>query len=106
MRTPAPTDPPEPVMQLDTEGSNSRVRVVLGSDAERLLVDQEFVTRWQAAFDGCPWATTFQSPDFTRTWYDCYRADYEPVLVLSGTLFGAHATDDSADVLCLSMCNL
>jgi CelD/BcsL family acetyltransferase involved in cellulose biosynthesis len=69
---------------LSTEALNMNVRIVRGADADLLLADEAFRTHWATLFANCPWATVFQSPDFACTWYQSYRRQFEPVLVLTG----------------------
>ena len=60
---------------------NPVTEVVSGSEATRLLQEESFLEKWRDAFESCPWATVFQSPEFLGTWYRCYRTTYEPLLV-------------------------
>jgi len=58
-----------------------RVKIASGADAEALLRDPEFQRQWRLLHQSCPWATSFQGPDFVLTWYRIYRGCFEPVLV-------------------------
>jgi CelD/BcsL family acetyltransferase involved in cellulose biosynthesis len=82
------------------------VRIVRGADADLLLADSSFRTRWATLFADCPWATVFQSPDFCCTWYQSYRDRFEPVLLIVdgavGTIRGLLPLASSADQLGLA----
>ena len=57
--------------------------VVSGSEAGELLAQQQFREDWQKLSDECPWATSFQGPDFAVAWYQCYQDRFTPLLLLS-----------------------
>ena len=59
------------------------VKVVRGAQANCLLADTAFIAEWADLADGCPWATSFQTPAFCQKWYSIYRQPFEAVLVLS-----------------------
>jgi len=59
------------------------VEILEDQDVFSLLRDREFRNQWDDLYDRCLWATGFQSIDFAQTWYDIYRGDYCPLLVLS-----------------------
>ena len=47
-----------------------------------LLDDSQFRDAWQQLAVHCPWATVFQSPEFIVTWFETYRTQYDPVLLV------------------------
>lgn len=63
-----------------------------GADADTALRDADFIARWQALLERCPYATVFQRPEFVRPWYSTYRREWEPILLVarepSGELTG------------------
>lgn len=72
LRTELP--PPEPM--LDT-----RIDVLIGEQAFETLRDHRFLRSWLALHESCAHASAFQSPGFVCTWYEAYRAKWEPVVV-------------------------
>lgn len=73
---------------------------VTGDAARALLVDPIFRQRWAALYQGCPWATPFQSPEYAITWYESYGERVDPVLLTGtadGTLVGLLALAVTAD---------
>lgn len=76
------------------------IQVARGEEARQLLDDDCFLSDWSQLQQKCPWASSFQSPFFIKTWYDCYRLQYEPMLLLlkgHKTLNGLLALAVSAD---------
>jgi CelD/BcsL family acetyltransferase involved in cellulose biosynthesis len=63
-----------------------------GAEADTALRDADFIARWQALLERCPYATVFQRPEFVRPWYSTYRREWEPILLVaresSGDLTG------------------
>jgi CelD/BcsL family acetyltransferase involved in cellulose biosynthesis len=59
------------------------VEILYNQDVFSLLRDTRFRSQWDDLYHRCLWATGFQSIDFAQTWYDIYRGDYCPLLVLS-----------------------
>jgi hypothetical protein len=47
------------------------------------LGDPSFQDFWDRLYEACPWKTAFQSRLFVETWYQHYRAEFEPVLLFS-----------------------
>ena len=60
-----------------------QVEVVRGTQAVALLQSDRFRAGWTDLWERCPWASAFQSPGYVLSWYDVYRALYEPLLLLS-----------------------
>jgi CelD/BcsL family acetyltransferase involved in cellulose biosynthesis/GNAT superfamily N-acetyltransferase len=58
------------------------VQIFSQSDAERLIESAEFQSQWRALVSDCPWATALQTPGFARTWYECYKERFSPLIVL------------------------
>src|SRR5438552_4682632 len=57
------------------------VEVLIGQAAHEALSDIRFLTAWRTLHGKCPYATGFQSPKFVSTWYDCYRSQWQPVVI-------------------------
>ncbi len=77
-----------------------------GRETVAILADSQFESEWRSLHDRCPWATAFQGPDFVKTWFTAYRAQYSPVLVcrhvdgrLTGLLPLATNVDDGGLVV-------
>ncbi len=68
------------------------IQLVSQSDAEHLLESLDFQSQWRTLVSDCPWATALQTPEFARTWYECYKGSYSPLIGLrylsSGRLDG------------------
>jgi CelD/BcsL family acetyltransferase involved in cellulose biosynthesis len=75
-----------------------------GDEASSRFLHRSFLDRWHHLYEDCPWATSFQSPEYTQTWFDCYHEWYKPVLIhqsdgrsgLRGLLVLALTADGSA----------
>ncbi|SIT75406.1 GNAT family N-acetyltransferase [Pontibacter indicus] len=79
-----------------------KVEMATGEEAFRLIQDQTFINKWDALYKSCPWATTFQSLPFVKTWYELYSSRFQPVIVcywqsgeLTGLIFLAHSSSDN-----------
>jgi len=59
------------------------VEILYNQDVFSLFRDTRFRSQWDDLYHRCLWASGFQSIDFAQTWYDIYRGDYCPLLVLS-----------------------
>lgn len=42
--------------------------------------DADFVGRWRALYDACPWATGFQDAGFVAAWFAAYSEQFEPAI--------------------------
>ncbi len=77
-----------------------KVQLIQGTQAESLLDDANFRSEWLALWQRCPWSTGWQHPGFATSWYQSYRRQYEPVLLVSrgerGTLQGLLTLASSA----------
>jgi len=66
-----------------------------GADALTLLGDNGFANRFAALYNACPWATSFQTIEYIRTWYESYKDAYSPLILIGehydGTLAGCSA---------------
>ncbi len=49
--------------------------------AEALLNDAGFCTRWTELYQKCPWGTVFQELEYIRIWYRNYKEDTELILI-------------------------
>lgn len=58
------------------------IELARGSEADSHLADCQFRGAWEALRENCPWGTAFQSHAFVAAWYQIYRQQYEPLLVL------------------------
>jgi CelD/BcsL family acetyltransferase involved in cellulose biosynthesis/peptidoglycan/xylan/chitin deacetylase (PgdA/CDA1 family)/GNAT superfamily N-acetyltransferase len=68
---------------LQTRDKSELMKVLIGREALELVGDPGFAGEWQRLFTPCLWATVFQSHGFVSTWYDCYSAEFTPVIVYS-----------------------
>lgn len=59
------------------------INMIYGKKAFSLLAEKSFCQNWELLFEKCPWATAFQSRAFISTWYEVYREQYLPVLLVS-----------------------
>jgi CelD/BcsL family acetyltransferase involved in cellulose biosynthesis len=50
--------------------------------AHDLVQDPCFIADWKRLYSESSWATVYQGPDFVRVWYDTYRIEFTPVLVI------------------------
>ncbi|WP_215223620.1 GNAT family N-acetyltransferase [Echinicola shivajiensis] len=64
--------------------SNSVPKIALlsGEDALNWLSNTEIKKQWNQLVKDCPWATAFQTFEFVNTWYQLYKDDYLPILIL------------------------
>jgi CelD/BcsL family acetyltransferase involved in cellulose biosynthesis len=62
-------------------GRSDAVAVRIGEQAWNLLASPGFLLDWKDLEGACPWATPYQSADFTLTWLRHYRARFAPVVV-------------------------
>ena len=62
-------------------GAAMPLKIARSAEAAKLLKDQNFRWQWLRLYEGCPWATTAQSPAFVCSWYEAYQEDYRPFLV-------------------------
>lgn len=58
------------------------LKLHIGSQALMLVRSEEFQSKWKSLYDGCPWVTAFQHPDFVTPWYELYYEKFLPVIVL------------------------
>jgi CelD/BcsL family acetyltransferase involved in cellulose biosynthesis/RimJ/RimL family protein N-acetyltransferase len=68
-------------MTASTLRADPNLQVNRGASALTLLCSADFLQRWKALFDACPWGTCFQLPEYGLTWYDFYQEAYEPLVV-------------------------
>lgn len=68
----------------DMKSSDGYIIEVLTGEAVLALItkDPEFQQSWDQLFESCPWATIFQSRKFVNVWYQSYRNQHLPVLVI------------------------
>lgn len=59
------------------------LEIVEKPHAASLLAEDGFLTQWSELYEGCPWATVMQSPDFACAWYAAYQSRVDPILVVS-----------------------
>jgi CelD/BcsL family acetyltransferase involved in cellulose biosynthesis len=57
------------------------IEILRGDQARDCLRNPDFLSSWDALYQGCGWGTVFQSPAFARVWYSAYEPLYEPLLV-------------------------
>jgi CelD/BcsL family acetyltransferase involved in cellulose biosynthesis/GNAT superfamily N-acetyltransferase len=58
-----------------------RIELATGRQGTKLLRDVSFADRWRELYEGCPWATPFQSPAFVQTWFAVYEDRFAPVVL-------------------------
>lgn len=68
--------------------SLSNIDIFIGSEAERVVSDPNFLAQWKRLYDHCSWGSVFQGPDFIVTWYNTYRNQFTPVIVTGSNLNG------------------
>jgi CelD/BcsL family acetyltransferase involved in cellulose biosynthesis len=62
---------------------NHSIMVMTGKAVLELLSnDLEFQQSWDQLFESCSWATVFQSRKFVNGWYQSYRNQHLPILVI------------------------
>src|SRR4051794_33790061 len=61
-----------------------KTNLIRGPSAQGLILDPEFRAEWLKLADRCPWATSFQGPDFGAAWYEYYGGRFEPLLLIAG----------------------
>ncbi|MDO6391453.1 GNAT family N-acetyltransferase [Pontibacter sp. BT731] len=54
-----------------------------GEDVYQLFTKEKFLSDWDSLYNACPWATAFQSKEFTTTWYNIHHEKITPILILS-----------------------
>jgi Protein involved in cellulose biosynthesis (CelD) len=70
----------------------SQLELLTGQPVIDLLSSPNFQKSWDRLFEACPWATVFQSHSFINAWYQLYRQQHLPILVMAtedGQLKGA-----------------
>lgn len=75
-----------------------KIEWVCGRDADLRLADEAFRREWMAFREQCPWGTAFQSHAFAAAWYQVYRKQYDPLLVL-----GRHERGELIGILPLAI---
>jgi CelD/BcsL family acetyltransferase involved in cellulose biosynthesis/RimJ/RimL family protein N-acetyltransferase len=71
------------------------------NQAQNLLCDLTFQTKWQHLFDNCAWATVFQHPVFLQIWNKHYQENCELILV-----YETNSADEIIGLFPLNLCNL
>lgn len=61
--------------------SDLSVEVLYGQPACAAIANCQFVTDWRALCIECPHATTFQYPEFVRSWYRSYSTKWQPLII-------------------------
>ena len=59
-----------------------KIEILVGREAERLIEDAEFRRKWKKLCDECPWSSVFQGDSFVVTWYDTYKSQFTPLIVV------------------------
>lgn len=72
--------------------------ILTGREALNCVNSKEFQSRWQSLYDGCPWATACQHPDFVEAWYAHYYESFLPVMI-----FGEGSDGSLAGLLPLAL---
>lgn len=67
-----------------------------GGEALDLLKDEVFTDRFATLYDACPWATSLQTIEYIRIWYELYQDAYDPLFLIG-------ENDDGALVGCLAL---
>ncbi|MDN3671161.1 GNAT family N-acetyltransferase [Echinicola jeungdonensis] len=58
------------------------MKLLLGNNALDYLFDPDIKSKWNRLAGQCQWATAFQQWEFISSWYQLYKDQYQPVLVL------------------------
>ncbi len=69
------------------------------NQAQILLDDVNFQTKWEHLFDDCAWATVFQHPKFLQIWNRHYRETCELILI-----YETNSTDEIVGLFPLNLC--
>lgn len=82
--------------------------IEVGVNALDRLQSDDFLIKWNALLNDCPWATAYQAPDFALPWYQLYQNRYSPVIVYmerkNGELVGLMTLALAADGKSLVAC--
>ena len=65
--------------------------LLTGRDALAHVDSVAFQSRWKTLYDGCPWATACQHPDFVSAWYEVCHKTILPIIVFEESADGALA---------------
>ena len=83
---------------------SNQVDLLVGDQVYALLDKAGFKEAWDHLYNGCAWATAFQSWEFIASWYHVFKSEYVPVLLksehegrLTGLLALAIHASDGAD---------
>jgi CelD/BcsL family acetyltransferase involved in cellulose biosynthesis len=64
------------------------IELLTGRAAQQRIETAEFRAQWKRLYKQCPWRSVFQSDDFVVAWYDAYKSQFTPVVVI-----GTDSTD-------------
>ncbi len=65
------------------------IELLTGREAQQRIEAAEFRAQWKHLYEQCPWRSVFQSDDFVVTWYDAYKSQFTPVVVVGTDAAGA-----------------
>jgi CelD/BcsL family acetyltransferase involved in cellulose biosynthesis len=65
--------------------SNSLIRADLlsGEAAAAWWEEKGLIAQWRALLEECPWATSYQSPQFACAWYRTYASEFEAMIFVA-----------------------
>lgn len=76
---------------LSIEAISAGLKLLIGEEVLALLQQPGFQAGWDDLYESSSWGTVFQSRSFVATWYEAYRHEYLPILVMAehqGKLIG------------------
>jgi hypothetical protein len=59
------------------------IRILIGEEVLVFLSEKPVVSAWESLYQKCSWGTVFQSFNYISTWYQLYKATYQPILVIA-----------------------
>ncbi len=60
-----------------------KTELLVGEQAFVVFSEPTFKRKWDLLYEACSWCTVFQCREFVETWYEIYREEYVPVLVIA-----------------------
>lgn len=55
--------------------------LVRQNEAQKLLCDADFRSKWRSLFENCAWATVFQDVEYLKIWNEHFRQTHEFILI-------------------------
>lgn len=73
----------EKALEIHRTDVTSIITCHIGEEVFTLFLKESFLSGWKNLYAECSWSTVFQSQEFVTTWYQIYREEYTPIVIMA-----------------------